>query len=100
MTSANNGWQGRVSRFSRGRIQIWYALSREYCQLDTLKPDMVPINLQIQINVREDLSGAQNIPARRDFDPRPSSHEWLLPYIRAQILVAVSPDWRLVFVET
>jgi hypothetical protein len=61
---------------------------------------MVPFNLQVKTNVREDLSGAQNILVRRDFDPRPGSHEWVLSHICGQILIAVSPDWRLVFVET
>jgi hypothetical protein len=56
MTSANNGRQERVSRFSEKRIQIWYILSCDHCQLDTLKPDVVPSNLQVQTNIREELS--------------------------------------------
>jgi hypothetical protein len=89
-----------VGRFGQRPEQIWYGWSCDDGQLDIFEPDAMPANLQVQANVREDLSGVQNIPARRHFDPRSSSHERVSPYICAQFLIPISPHRRLVLVKT
>jgi hypothetical protein len=61
---------------------------------------MVPPDFQVQADVRYDVSGAQNIPAGREFDRRMGQHRWFLPYICVQIVIPVSPDGGLIFVET
>jgi hypothetical protein len=61
---------------------------------------MVPPDFQVQGDVRYDFSGAQNIPAGREFDRRMGRHRWFFPYICVQIVIAVSPDGGLIFVET
>jgi hypothetical protein len=76
-----------------GRRRLWYAGGRDQRQFDTLKPDVAPVDLQVQADVSHDLSGVQHTPARRDFDRRPGRHGWVLPY------VTISPDRSLVFVE-
>jgi hypothetical protein len=60
----------------------------------------MPANLQVQPDVREDLSGVQSIPARRHYDPNPGRHQWVSSYICNQVLIAISPHRRLVFVKT
>jgi hypothetical protein len=61
---------------------------------------MVPLDLQVQADVRYDLSGAQNIPVGREFDRRTGQQRWFFLYICVQIVIAVSPDRGLIFVET
>src|ERR1700691_1228061 len=99
-TSGNKGWQRRVSRFGQRHRQICQGWSCDHGQLYTLESDVVPINLQVETNVSEDLSDVQSIPARRQLEPPPGSRTYALPYICGQILIAISPDRRLVFVET
>jgi hypothetical protein len=60
----------------------------------------MPVNLQVQPDVREDLAGVQNIPARWHYDPNPCWQEWVSSYIFAQVLIAISPHRRLAFVKT
>jgi hypothetical protein len=61
---------------------------------------MVPLDLQVQADVRYDFPAAQNIPAGREFDRRTGQQRWFFPYICVQIVIAVSPDRGVIFVET
>ena len=61
LLGATSASKGELSRFSQGRRQIWQGGSRYHGQLDTLEPDPMPVNLKVQANVRENLTGVQEI---------------------------------------